>query len=48
MWAGAAGTFFWVEPEKDLAVVVMTQVPGPVRPYYRRLIKDLVDSALIN
>jgi CubicO group peptidase (beta-lactamase class C family) len=48
MWAGAAGTFFWVEPQKDLAVVVMTQVPGPVRPYYRRLIKDLVDSALIN
>lgn len=48
MWAGAAGTFFWVEPEKDLCVVVMSQVPGPIRPYYRRLIKDLVDSALVD
>ncbi|MBT8553449.1 beta-lactamase family protein [Polynucleobacter paneuropaeus] len=47
MWAGAAGTFFWIDPKEQLAVVVMSQVPGPIRPYYRRMIKQLVSSAII-
>ena len=47
MWAGAAGTFFWVDPKEQLAVVVMSQVPGPIRPYYRRMIKQLVSSAVV-
>ncbi|WP_083564309.1 serine hydrolase domain-containing protein [Polynucleobacter sp. MWH-Adler-W8] len=47
MWAGAAGTFFWIDPKEQLAVVVMSQVPGPIRPYYRRMIKQLVSSAVI-
>lgn len=47
MWAGAAGTFFWIDPKEQLAVVIMSQVPGPIRPYYRRMIKQLVSSAVI-
>ena len=47
MWAGAAGTFFWIDPKEQLAVVVMSQVPGPICPYYRRMIKQLVSSAVV-
>ena len=46
MWAGASGTFFWIDPKQELAVVAMSQVPGPIRPYYRRLIKEMVSSAV--
>jgi CubicO group peptidase (beta-lactamase class C family) len=48
MWGGAAGTFFWVEPKEQLAVVLMSQVPGPIRPHYRRLIKEMVSAAVVN
>jgi CubicO group peptidase (beta-lactamase class C family) len=47
MWAGAAGTFFWVDPKEKIGVVMMTQVPGPIRPYYRRLLKQLVGAAVV-
>ena len=46
LWAGAAGTFFWVDPKQDLAVVAMMQAPGPTRPAMRRLIKQLVYAAI--
>ncbi|KMO37851.1 beta-lactamase [Methylobacterium tarhaniae] len=46
LWAGYAGTFFWVDPKEDLAVVMMTQAPGPSRAYYRREIKQLVYGAI--
>ncbi len=46
MWAGAAGTFFWVDPKEQLVAVFMTQAPGPTRASYRRLIKQLVGQAL--
>ncbi len=46
LWAGAAGTFFWIDPKEQLAVVVMSQVPGPIRPHYRRLIKTMVSAAV--
>ena len=46
MWAGYAGTFFWVDPKEDLAVVMMTQAPGPSRAHYRREIKQLVYGAI--
>jgi CubicO group peptidase (beta-lactamase class C family) len=47
MWAGAAGTFFWIDPKQELTVVAMCQVPGPIRPHYRRLIKEMVTSAIL-
>jgi CubicO group peptidase (beta-lactamase class C family) len=34
-WAGYAGTYFWVDPKEQLVGVLMTQAPGPSRPYYR-------------
>jgi CubicO group peptidase (beta-lactamase class C family) len=47
MWAGYAGTFFWVEPREQLVAVMMDQAPGPSRAYYRREIKQLVEQAII-
>ena len=46
--AGAGGTFFWIDPKEQLAVVYMAQTPGAIRPYYRRMIKALVAQALDN
>ena len=48
MWAGYAGTFFWVDPKEELAVVYMTQAPSPIRAYYRRLMKQLVYQAIVD
>lgn len=48
MWAGAAGTFFWIDPKTDMAVVVMSQVPGPIRPHYRRIVKEMVSAAVLS
>jgi CubicO group peptidase (beta-lactamase class C family) len=46
MWGGAAGTYFWVDPKQELAVVFMAQVPFATRVSYRRLIKQLVYAAI--
>ena len=48
LWAGASGTFFWIDPKEELAVVAMSQVPGPIRPYYRRMIKEMISSAVMS
>jgi CubicO group peptidase (beta-lactamase class C family) len=48
LWAGYAGTFFWVDPKEDLAVVMMMQAPGPTRTYFRREIKALVYQAIVD
>ena len=48
MWAGYAGTYFWVDPKEELAVVYMTQAPSPIRAYYRRLMKQLVAQAIVD
>ncbi|HLU00794.1 MAG TPA: serine hydrolase domain-containing protein [Burkholderiaceae bacterium] len=47
MWAGYAGTFFWVDPIEELAVVFMSQQSGPSRAYYRRAMKNLVGQAIV-
>jgi CubicO group peptidase (beta-lactamase class C family) len=46
MWAGAAGTYFWVDPKEQLVALLMTQAPGPSRAYYRKLYKQLVYQAI--
>ena len=46
MWAGYAGTFFWADPKEEICAVYMTQAPSPIRPYYRRLFKNLVYQAI--
>ena len=46
MWAGYAGTYFWVDPKEEIVAVYMTQAPSPIRAYYRRLFKQLVYAAI--
>lgn len=46
-WGGAASTFYWVDPVRDLAVVFMTQLlPSNTHPL-RSQLKQLVHAALV-
>lgn len=50
-WAGAANTTFWIDPKKDLVVVVMTQswnVPGADWPTIRAQMSSMVYAALLD
>ncbi len=46
MWAGYAGTYFWVDPKEEIVAVYMSQAPSPMRAYYRKLFKQLVYGAI--
>ncbi len=46
LWSGATGTMFWVDPQEQLAVVFLSNTPGPVRRHYRELVKSLVVQAI--
>jgi CubicO group peptidase (beta-lactamase class C family) len=48
MWAGYAGTYFWVDPKEQIVGVYMTQAPSPIRSYYRKLFKQLVYAAIVD
>jgi len=45
-WGGAYGTFFWVDPKENLAVVFMAHTPGAIRQYYRAVLGALVMQAI--
>jgi CubicO group peptidase (beta-lactamase class C family) len=45
-WAGAGGTYFWVDPKEQLVAVFMAQTPGEIRTHYRTLVRDLVYQAV--
>jgi CubicO group peptidase (beta-lactamase class C family) len=45
-WAGSTGTYFWVDPAEELAVVFMAHAPGAVRFYFRQLLHALVMQAV--
>lgn len=45
-WSGVYGTYFWVDPAEDLAVVFMAVTPGAARLRYRQMVRTLVYSAL--
>ena len=47
-WAGAGGTFFWVDPKEELIAIVLTQAPGPSRVYYRQLFRQMVQQAIVD
>jgi CubicO group peptidase (beta-lactamase class C family) len=50
-WPGIFGTQFWVDPKKDLVVVIMMQVPGgasELRSKYWPQNRELVYRALMN
>jgi CubicO group peptidase (beta-lactamase class C family) len=46
MWAGYAGTYFWVDPKEQLTAVLMTQAASPQRAYFRKLVKQLAYQAI--
>jgi CubicO group peptidase (beta-lactamase class C family) len=47
-WAGAGGTFFWVDPREEVIAILMTQAPGPSRLYYRQLFRQMVQQAIVD
>jgi CubicO group peptidase (beta-lactamase class C family) len=48
MWAGYAGTYFWVDPKEEIVGVYLTQAPSPIRAYYRKMFKTLVYQSLVD
>lgn len=45
-WSGVFGTYYWVDPVEQMAVVFMAMAPGMVRLRYRALMRSLVLQAL--
>jgi CubicO group peptidase (beta-lactamase class C family) len=46
-WSGVAGTAFWIDPQEELFVVLMTQGPGQ-REATRLLFRNLVYAAIVD
>jgi CubicO group peptidase (beta-lactamase class C family) len=47
-WAGAAGTYFWVDPQEKMYAIMMLQMPFVQAGYYRRGMRETVYGALIH
>jgi CubicO group peptidase (beta-lactamase class C family) len=47
-WGGASGTYFWVDPQEELAVVFMAATPSELRTYFRTLLKNLVLASIVD
>lgn len=47
-WAGVASTTFWIDPEEDLVVIMLTQYMPFSDVYFRDLMHRLVHAALID
>jgi CubicO group peptidase (beta-lactamase class C family) len=45
-WSGVYGTYFWVDPKEQLAVVFLAAAPGTIRLRYRQMTRNLVYQAL--
>jgi CubicO group peptidase (beta-lactamase class C family) len=45
-WAGVMGTYFWIDPQKELIGIFMSQAPE-LRLHYRYLMRQLVYQALV-
>jgi len=46
-WGGVTGTYFWIDPQEQLVVVLMLAAPDQ-RLHYRYLTRQLVYAALTN
>jgi CubicO group peptidase (beta-lactamase class C family) len=46
-WGGGVGTYFWVDPQEELAVVFMTAAPPEARLRPRQLLPALVLQAIV-
>lgn len=47
-WSGFYGTWFWIDPLEDLAVVFMGYPPAPLRQHYREVVNALVYAAILD
>jgi len=47
-WAGAGGTYFWIDPKEKLFAVLMMQKPFVEAGPYRRVLRELVYGALLH
>ena len=47
-WSGVYGTYFWIDPVEELAVVFMAATPGPLRLRYRQMLRGLVLQAIVD
>ncbi len=47
-WSGVYGTYFWIDPVEELAVVFMAAAPGQMRLRYRQLLRGLVLQAIVD
>ena len=47
-WGGAFGTYFWIDPKEELAVVFMAAAPSDIRTQARTLVKNLVSAAILD
>ena len=47
-FGGAFGTYFWVDPQEDLAVVFMAAAPGHIGQVLRVQVKNLVLASIID
>ena len=47
-FGGAFGTYFWVDPQEDLAVVFMAAAPGYIGQVLRVQVKNLVLASIID
>jgi len=46
--AGAAGTYFWIDPQEKLYAVMMLQKPFIEAGPYRRALREMVYGALVH
>jgi CubicO group peptidase (beta-lactamase class C family) len=46
-WAGAHGTYFWIDPKEQLVAVLMMSAPA-LRVHYRAVMRDYVYQAILN
>ena len=47
-WGGGVGTYFWVDPQEELAVVFLTAAPPEARLHSRQLNRALVLQAIVD
>jgi CubicO group peptidase (beta-lactamase class C family) len=45
-WAGAYGTYCWIDPKEQMAVVLIMHAP-PLRLHYRYLMRGLVYQSIV-
>ncbi|MBV8591494.1 MAG: serine hydrolase, partial [Acetobacteraceae bacterium] len=46
-WSGVGGTYFWVDPTRNLFVLFMLQSSSPEqRRHYRTLLRNMVYAAV--